>query len=158
MRIGVISDTHGSEIAIDLGVKYAGEVDEWLHLGDFSSDTRYLSDLTGLPVTAVRGNCDGITRVPSEFVKEIGGVRIFMTHGHMYDVNSTLQRLKYRAEELDCTVALYGHTHIPCLEKHGDLLILNPGSASKPIGCKKPSVAVLTIEDGNVNADIVLFK
>lgn len=157
MRIGVISDTHGSKLAIERGVKCAGDVSEWLHLGDFSSDAEYLKEITGLPVTAVCGNCDGLSKTPSEFVKTIGGVRIFMTHGHIYDVNSTYQRLRYRAEELECTVALYGHTHMPHLEKQGDLMILNPGSALRPIGVPKPSIAVLTIENAEVNAEIITF-
>jgi len=59
MNIGVISDTHGDAAAIRRVVAAVGPVDMWLHAGDYSKDANILAALTGLPVTAVAGNCDG---------------------------------------------------------------------------------------------------
>ena len=117
MRIAVISDTHGSFAAIDRCILRAGDVDAWFHLGDYASDARYLRDKVNVPVYSVYGNCDGGmgTACPEEIFPEpqrenanervvtIGGVRVFLCHGHDYDVDLAPFTLSYRAEELDAS-------------------------------------------------------
>lgn len=46
--------------------------------------------------------------------------------------------------------ALFGHTHIPLVEAQGDVLLVNPGSLSRPRGGSAPGCALLTIEQGEV--------
>lgn len=172
IRIGVISDTHGSLGAIDRCIEAAGEVACWFHLGDYISDAKALEERTGLPVYRVLGNCDwGFTRelveavypekqrrVTSELAVSIGGARIFLSHGHLYDVDMGSYTMGYRAEELNCAAALYGHTHISELSAFGSVLKLNPGSPSRPRAGRKPSFAVMEIEKGDVNASIIVLK
>ena len=55
-----------------------------------------------------------------------------MTHGHYYGVNAGTSRLVARAKELECDVAMYGHTHIPDIEYHGNLTVVCPGSLTEP--------------------------
>ena len=171
MRIAVISDTHGSLSSVDRCILRAGDVEGWLHLGDVRYDARYLAEKTGRPVYSVYGNCDGgcglacpeeVFPIPqtapaSERVVTINGVRVFICHGHNYDVDLAPFTLSYRARELDCGAALYGHTHIASLEAYGGLLLLNPGSPSRPRAGRKPSFAILTVLEGKVNADIILL-
>ncbi len=157
MRIGVISDTHGDCDAIKRAVAAVGAVDRWLHLGDFYKDSKLLAEYTNLSVDAVAGNCDGNYVQPDTMDVQYEGACIYMTHGHIYDVNSSLAGLVKAAMGVSADVALFGHTHKPHMEKQGDLLVLNPGSASRPIGCKNPSVAVLTIDNGEVKAEIINF-
>lgn len=171
MRIAVISDTHGSLASVDRCILRAGDVDCWLHLGDVKYDAGYLAGKAGVPVYSVFGNCDGgcglacpeeVFPIPqkasaSERVIAINGVRIFMCHGHNYDVDLAPFTLSYRARELDCQAALYGHTHMANLEAYGGLLLLNPGSPSRPRGGRKPSFALMTVNEGGVNADIILL-
>ena len=38
IRIGVVSDTHGDFQALEQVLDQAGEVDLWLHAGDYSQD------------------------------------------------------------------------------------------------------------------------
>ena len=172
IRIGVISDTHGSISALGACVSAAGEVDGWFHLGDYASDAKKLRELTKKPVYSVLGNCDGcylshaeedVFPMPqkdtaSERVVTVGGARIFLCHGHRYDVDFGPYSLSYRAEELNCSAALYGHTHRGELSAYGKLLLLNPGSPSRPRGGAGPTFAVLEIENGDVNARIKLLK
>ena len=153
MRLGVLSDTHGSKAAIRRAVEYAGKVDAWLHAGDVLSDAEYLKEYTGLPVYAVPGNCDW-GEDAKERVLEFEGCRILLIHGHQYGVKYGLYRLSLHAEELDCQVVIYGHSHQSLMDKAGELLILNPGSPSSPRGCR-PSCAVLTVENGKANAEII---
>lgn len=40
IRIGVVSDTHGDFQALEQVLDQAGEVDLWLHAGDYSQDAR----------------------------------------------------------------------------------------------------------------------
>ena len=58
MRIGVVSDTHGSlSTAIKL-IREMGELDLLLHAGDYYRDAAALAREFNLPVRAVVGNCD----------------------------------------------------------------------------------------------------
>ncbi len=169
IRIGVISDTHGQLSSIDRCVSHAGPVDGWFHLGDYASDAKHLMRLTGKPVYCVLGNCDSFSFVEGEDLqfpapqKRIGsacvvtaeGARIFLTHGHRYGVDLGGYNLSYRAEELGCAAALFGHTHRGELSAFGKVLILNPGSPSRPRGGAKQSFAILEIERGDVNARMI---
>ena len=172
MRICVISDTHGSKTAVEAVVSAAGGVDGYFHLGDYAGDAKLIAQTTGKPVYAVLGNCDyGFSReaeecvfpeaqkrITSECVVNIGGARVFLCHGHLYDADLGAYTIGYRAEELNCSAALYGHTHRGELSAFGRVLKLNPGSPSRPRGGSKPSFAILTVEDGSVNATIKVLK
>ncbi len=153
MKLIVISDTHGSTERAIRAVKDHPEASEILHLGDMSADAAEISRRTGLPAVAVKGNCE-YGSAPDELVITRGGCRLFLTHGHKYGVGYSLLRLSLKAEEDGAAVALFGHTHVPLLEYSGGLLILNPGSISRPRGCKA-SYAVLTVENGGARAEII---
>lgn len=155
MNVGVISDTHGTGGALRRALAALPKMDAWIHLGDYASDSRLL-EAAGIPVYAVRGNCDGDARAESERVITLGGARLFLTHGHRYGVKQGTEAVLYRAEELLCNAVLFGHTHIPLVEAQGSILAINPGSAALPHQ-GKPSIARLTIENGDVHARIVLL-
>ena len=144
MKIAVFSDTHGDISRIRLIEKELPPLDAVFHLGDFSSDGADIGRYLGVPCYAVRGNCDyrGRESVPSERVAELGGARFFLTHGHRY--RSTYE-LALAAEESRCGTVLFGHTHEPLLTASGSVLIVNPGSLSRPRGGTKPGFAVLTV-------------
>lgn len=172
LRFGVISDTHGSVGAVLKCIEAAGEVEGWFHLGDYASDAKFLALHSGKPVYSVLGNCDGgfsreqaedvfpqpQKRPASERVVTVGSARIFLCHGHFYDVDLDDQRLGYRAEELNCSAALYGHTHRAGLSAFGRILKLNPGSPSRPRGGSKRSFAVLETDGRDVNASIIVLE
>lgn len=157
MRILVVSDSHGNIASLHAAVQLAGEVDCAIHLGDYAGDSRALSKMTGVPVYAVRGNCDFSREYEPEQVISLEGVRIFATHGHKYDVGTGVYRLALRAEEMGCDIALYGHTHVSAIEAQGHLLIVNPGSPSQPRMGRKRSVAVLELAGKDVFPRILTF-
>ncbi|HHT86402.1 MAG TPA: metallophosphoesterase [Clostridiales bacterium] len=155
MRIGVTGDTHGDLANIKRAVNALPDVDLWFHMGDFGSDFKKLVQLTGKHVDFVRGNCDILgSEAPNELVVEYGGVKFFLTHGHIYNVNFGIQKLVYRAQELNCQVALYGHTHIPQIAMVGDVLVLNPGSPTRPLSDSGKTVGLLTIENHKAKAEV----
>ena len=87
-------------------------------------------------IIAVRGNCDSeVDQMVLDFpimadyaILELDGVRIFATHGHLFNTSGPPKLSKG-------DVLLHGHTHILCAEEFGeDNLYLNPGSIAIPKG------------------------
>lgn len=155
MRIGVLSDSHGSQAAIRRAVAAAGSVAMWLHAGDYSQDARRLADLTGLPVTAVAGNCDGVTDAKIDEFIEVGGRKIWLTHGHRYHAKERSGELLWWGRQYGVDVVVYGHSHIPDISLQDGILLFNPGGAVHPRGGHPPSCGVLVIAGGEVAAEII---
>ncbi len=156
MRIGVISDTHGSLARFEFALSRLGPVEALVHLGDLVRDALDIQARTGLPVHMVRGNCDSAPGVPLETVIEpLPGIRLLISHGHQYGVKYSLNRLSFRAQELECQAALFGHTHMPQMERQGRVLLLNPGSLSLPRGGQAASLACLELDDQGINGWII---
>lgn len=150
MKIGVISDTHGN---IDRVVKQLEllDIDFVLHLGDNSEDAIIIENKLNKEVIAVRGNCDLYDRKnPLERIIEIENKKIFMTHGHKYNVKREMETLYYRGKELEVDIVLFGHTHIPYLNKGKNIKIFNPGSTLLPRGNSRASIGVMDFESDRV--------
>lgn len=151
MRILIISDSHGDTKRFDK-IIIACEPDMIIHLGDIERDVEYLEAVyPRIPLHAVVGNNDPWVRREAEKVIEVEGIKIFMTHGHLYGVWDNGFRVAKRAEELGCTIALFGHSHVPVDETFGTVRAFNPGSISRPrVG--EYSVGIMEIDDtGKVN-------
>ena len=59
----------------------------------------------------------------------IGGVRFYMTHGHIHRVKQVLGLLLRDAREAKVDIALFGHTHVAyCQQEEDGLWVMNPGS------------------------------
>jgi putative phosphoesterase len=149
--IGVISDTHGllrpEALAALEGSNYI------IHAGDIG-DPQILDKLTAIaPLTAVRGNVDHgewAQKIPVTNVLEIGEVSIYALH--------SLQTLDLKPEAAKFAAVVYGHSHVPKQELKNGVLYFNPGSAG-PRRFRLPvSVGRLTIEDGKIEAKILLLE
>lgn len=151
-----MSDTHNYGSAIERAVAAAGPVDMWLHAGDYCEDSEHLMS-TGVPVVAVAGNCDGANACCKidEFV-EVQGVKIWLTHGHRYPAQARLAELAYWGRQYEVDVVIFGHSHVPEITRRDGLLMINPGSPTRPRGGSGPSCAVLDIgSDGSITASLV---
>ena len=106
-----------------------------------------------LPFFAVRGNCDPRSKLSGSLACTVGGVRIFATHGHLYNVKyePELDALAAAAEESGAELVLFGYSHRASLESHGDLTFLNPGTIGRTA---RPGYAVLALEDGRFTAEL----
>lgn len=145
MLIAVVSDTHRENYCMDKVKKMISHADVLIHLGDNADDLDYIKEGFNGETYGVRGNCDFARGAKDELVIELEGVKFLLTHGHEYGVKYGLTNLSYRAEEVGADVALFGHTHIPCNEDIGGIILFNPGSASYPrIG--KHSVGFIEID------------
>jgi uncharacterized protein len=103
-----------------------------LHAGDFVS-ADFLEELRaiGPPVDGVHGNMDEPAvkaSLPKQQVVEVGGLRVAMVHD-AGPRKGREARLAARFE--DCEVVIYGHTHVPQVERFQHLWVLNPGSPTE---------------------------
>jgi putative phosphoesterase len=130
-----IADTHlprGARVLPAVCVERLRAADLVLHAGDLAS-AAFLEELRALgpPVHAVHGNVDEPAlraSLPEELVVEAGETRIGMLH----DPGSAAGReARLAARFPGCDAVLYGHTHLPQVERHGAVWILNPGSPTE---------------------------
>lgn len=148
MRVLIISDTHGKDANLMEILKTDRKFDFMVHLGDIGKLEDYIEEITGLACFAVRGNNDWGSLLPSESIIMLGRHRTFITHGHSFGVYSSTERLREYAMGVGCDIVMYGHTHVPEIEKYRGITVVNPGSLSYPRGgFKKPSYIVATIND-----------
>ena len=104
--------------------------------------------ITGIPVYAVCGNCDSYEdRAPAELVTKQLGFTLAMTHGHRYVRYNDWSRLLYWGEEKQADVVVFGHIHVPVNREADGILLINPGSPSRPRN-GVPSFGILTLEAG----------
>ncbi|HAG43201.1 MAG TPA: metallophosphoesterase, partial [Clostridium sp.] len=86
MKIGIISDTHGSLKSIEKAMKVLKDCDVIFHLGDYANDINYIEEIYDGKIIAVRGNCDFYSNICEERIEQIGNNTIFLTHGDKYGV------------------------------------------------------------------------
>lgn len=107
----------------------AEQPDAVCHLGDHLEDAESMEAVfPEVDFYHVPGNCDYFTTVRPSLTPELDGVRIFMTHGHLFGVKSGEERLVLEARRLGAQLALYGHTHRAALRQDGTLWVMNPGA------------------------------
>lgn len=156
MQALIISDTHGRCTNLERLLKKFEKLDLLLHLGDVEDDESYISSMVynrfHCDVRFVRGNMDTFSREPIQAIVTFGGHRIYMTHGHRQGVGYTYDTLIREAKEAGAEIALFGHTHLPHLSYEDGIMLLNPGSLSKPRqDGHRPAYALLDIDqNGNV--------
>lgn len=154
-RIAVVSDSHGDIDNIRLFTRRLGQVDALYHLGDHAEDAQPLSDVLNCGFVCVRGNCDPFSTAPLSNIVEWHGKRILLVHGHT--VSGRLHLL-YAAKESNADAVLFGHSHVPSVETVEGVLLLNPGSLSRPRTIKGPSIAVLELDDDAIRAEVLFAK
>lgn len=149
MLIAVISDSHNNEKAINETRKYIDKCDVVLFLGDGERDISKITEGFKGEVYAVSGNCDFTGKSPNERIVELGDKKIFMCHGHSYNVKYGYDTIYYRGLALGVDVVLFGHSHIPMIENHKDIILMNPGSISHGAGMAKRSLGYIEIKGNN---------
>ena len=150
--ITVISDTHGNRRAVDALDGVLAESDYIIHLGDTSGDGSYIRAKYPDKTYLVNGNCDHMKLGEDELVLQVEGVKIFATHGHLYSAKRTLLSMAARANDLNCGVVLYGHTHKADEREIDGVLLINPGTMSR---YAQKSYCYLVVNDKKIVCKIV---
>jgi putative phosphoesterase len=160
VRVAVISDTHlprGARVLSRTVLDELAGADLILHAGDVVA-APVLEELARLgPVAAVAGNMDDDelrAALPERRVVEAGGARIGMVH----DAGPRLGReQRLRSAFPGCAALVYGHTHIPQVERYGDVWILNPGSPTERRRAATRAMLVLEIGDRLIEPRLLEF-
>jgi uncharacterized protein len=129
-----------------------------VHAGDFVAAS-VLSELRAVgPVEAVYGNMDEPTlreSLPKERVVEVEGLRIGLVH----IPGPTAEReARLVARFPGCAAVVYGHTHVPQVERFGDVWILNPGSPTERRRAPVHSMLVLEVAGEEIRPQLLALS
>lgn len=149
VKIGVISDTHGT---FDAKVReFLKDVDMLWHIGDIGNIATLDIIAAFKPLTAVFGNADDATvrrAIKRDAVFMCEGVKVAMTHiggypGHYYP------EMRALIKEHNPKIVLSGHSHIlrVMYDEKFDHLHINPGAAGRH-GFHKVRTALRFVIDG----------
>jgi putative phosphoesterase len=133
--IAVIADTHlprGRRRLPEECVRRIAAADLVIHAGDFSSVSAYEEIAAiGPRLVAVHGNVDEPALrewLPERELVEIEGARIGVVH----DAGAARGRLgRMRRAFPDAGAVVFGHSHLPLLEREPGFQIFNPGSPTE---------------------------
>lgn len=150
MKILVLSDSHSTLSFMRRCIDSVCP-DVMIHLGDHFDDGAAMGEeYPHIRLYQVPGNCDRYRCPPGQpeiLIPRIGGVDLYMTHGHHHKVKIYLGALLRDARASKAAAVLYGHTHIPdCHQEEDGLWVLNPGSC----GYYGGSAGLLEVEDGRI--------
>lgn len=161
MRIGILSDTHGSLKNFAEALAVLGDCEMILHGGDVLyhgprnplpedySPKDLAEQINGMKnILFVRGNCDAdvdqmVIKHPLQspyLLCQLGKYKILISHGYTRDRKDYIQM----ARDFNANIFIYGHTHIKELSREENLIVINPGSTSLP---KDGVRSVAVIED-----------
>jgi len=159
MQIAVISDTHlprGTRALPAECIERLRAADLILHGGDIAG-AAFLEELLALgpPVEAVYGNMDEPALkalLPKERIVEAGEARIGMVH---IPGPRDGREARLLARFPGCDAIVYGHTHVPEVERHDGVWILNPGSPTERRSAPARTMLELVVTGRNVAPTLV---
>ena len=160
MLVAVISDTHlprGARVLPEACVERLRAADLILHAGDLVS-AAFLEELRALgpPVQAVVGNMDEPAlraELPKELVAEAGEARIGMVH---IPGPAAGREPRLAARFPGCDAVVYGHTHVPQVERAGGVWILNPGSPTERRRAPAHTMLELRVTGRDVEPEVLV--
>jgi putative phosphoesterase len=157
MKVCVMSDSHGNRDAV-AGILKRERPDVAIHAGDFAIDLLELSREQA-PINraiAVSGNCDLPGAADWDQLIAVGSFRLFLTHGHRYQVKQGYLNLVLKGQEVGADLVVFGHTHTSALFIEAGKLFLNPGSVSQPRGYKTPTYVVMEWQESSADPNVTL--
>jgi uncharacterized protein len=130
-----------------------------LHAGDIVTRA-VLDDLRtlGPPVEAVAGNMDepALQRtLPQELIVAAEDARIGLLH---IPGPAAGREARLASRFPDCGAVVYGHTHIPQVERFQHLWILNPGSPTERRRAPTHTMLVLEIRGARIVPELITLR
>jgi uncharacterized protein len=163
LTIGVISDTHiytGSRREIHPAIyrlyRRAG-VDLMIHLGDANSRSVLEEVAEVAPLIAVPGNNDDDELqflLPETVRFSVGRFSFGILHGHG-GRSARDEAIRRFVGKVDCV--LFGHSHKPILEKIGETVLFNPGSATERRWHPHFGIGLIRITDEGFTPDLIVY-
>lgn len=128
-----------------------------VHLGDANTQL-VLEELAEVaPLIAVPGNNDDPElhyMLPETTRFWIGDRSFAVLHGHG-GRSARIEAKRRFAAKVDCV--LFGHSHQPLIEKVGDTILFNPGSATDRRRSQHFGVGMITVENGAIEPELMLY-
>jgi uncharacterized protein len=157
--VAVISDTHlprGTRALPEACLARLREADLILHGGDFVT-LAFLDELRALgpPVEGIAGNMDEPALkelLLRERVVEVEAARIGMVH---IAGPRAGREARLAARFPDCHAVVYGHTHVPQVERFQHLWVLNPGSPTERRSAPAHSMLMLRVDGEAIEPELV---
>lgn len=172
MKIGLISDTHGSVMAWENGLYMLAESDIFVHGGDIlyhgprnplpeQYDPHTLSETLNrfeAPLFLIKGNCDAavdemvldLPLISPFFYTKLDDLNFLALHGDGYNEEDMFQLGK----AYDAQVVMFGHIHMPLLKQDDNgIILVNPGSPAIPKG-EQPRPTAAMIETAKKQVEI----
>ncbi|HEY9869040.1 MAG TPA: metallophosphoesterase family protein [Candidatus Obscuribacterales bacterium] len=157
MMIAVLADTHVPKRAKTLPARawdILRQADAIIHAGDVLNE-QFLDELRmlAIPLHAVRGNNDITLRhLPETLELGLEGVRVAVIHDSGAK-KGRAERMTKRFPNAD--LIIFGHSHIPVNERHGAVLLFNPGSPTDRRRQPSCTMGLLHISAGHVQVEII---
>ena len=177
MKIGIMSDTHGSLLYFEKALNVLSDCDVLLHGGDVLyhgprndipegyNPKKFIETLNKLEnIVIVKGNCDADVDqmviehpIQSPYVmSQFGEIRIILNHGYIESEEEIIDK----AKKMGGDILVLGHTHVKKLYMDDNLIVINPGSTSIPKDGSH-SVAIIDIiktdDEDELELDITLI-
>lgn len=151
-RILAVSDTHMNNwLPSEKLRKLMDKADIVTHCGDFSTYEVYREISENYNLYAVRGNVDDdrVSQIlPEREVFEVEEIKFGLVHQGNY-LNS-FDDLGYLAREMGVDVLIFGHIHRFVVERVGDVVLVCPGSPTKP-RLSVSSVAEIMVDGSRID-------
>jgi putative phosphoesterase len=175
MKIGIVSDTHGSILGWRRSFEIFKDCDIIIHAGDIFNHgpgnpipeeynpKELLNILNNLnkPILISKGNCDSevdqmLLDIPLAYpflLYQLNELKILVSHGHLFKKEEWVEIGK----RWKVNILISGHTHMPLIEKIENLILVNPGSPSLPKE-KVPTCGKIDLEEKNIKILNILDK
>ena len=148
MRIGLISDTHG--LLRPEAVAALQGCAQIIHAGDIGKP-QVLDGLRAIaPLEAIRGNidtADWAQVLPERLDLRIEGLTLHVLHD--------IKQLDIDPLAAGVDVVIAGHSHKPKVERRDGVLYVNPGSAGPRRFSLPISLALLELNDGQAQVELI---
>jgi hypothetical protein len=161
MDVAILGDTHIPSRATRIPESFRERVrdaDHVIHTGDFDSKGA-LADLRDLApeLTAVHGNMDPQVGLPGVASVELGGVTFVVTHGTGSPSgwhDRVFKAVRQETPQGESGVGVAGHTHEVVDDTHGEIRLLNPGSATGAAPADRTTMLTADVEGGSLGVTV----
>ena len=108
-RIMIVSDTHRRHGNLAEAIYNEGHLDMLIHLGDVEGEEEVIKSIAGCETIFIAGN-DFFSPLDREKEIELGGKKIWLTHGHNYYVSLDLKVIEQEAVARGMDIVMFGRS------------------------------------------------
>ena len=123
-RIMIVSDTHRRHGNLAEAIYKEGHLDMLIHLGDVEGEEEVIKSIASCETIFIAGNNDFFSPLDREKEIELGGKKIWLTHGHNYYVSLDLKVIEQEAVARGMDIVMFGHTHRPVIIVEDNICLL----------------------------------